>query len=162
MRLPSLLCRGFLNQVSKPACLTKSRRCRPRSRRYGRFGNLRNAVHPKVVGSSVTPTFLSASFEAFLPRAPRGQETSQLAGSKARITDHYRQLVDAPGAASSPKTSIAFGEQKCTVLDAFGAFSRPIVHADRGWVLRVSVETDGWLRSKFWSVSFAETRSVRR
>ena len=45
-------------------------------------------VHPEVVRGAVSPTFLSASFEAFLPRGPRGQETSQLAGSKAGVTDN--------------------------------------------------------------------------
>jgi len=45
-------------------------------------------VHRRVVGGRVTPTFLSASSEAFLPREPRGRETSQLAGSKAGVTNN--------------------------------------------------------------------------
>ena len=34
----------------------------------------------------VTPTFLSASFEAFVPREPQGLETSQLADPKVGVT----------------------------------------------------------------------------
>ena len=44
-------------------------------------------LHPEV-GGGVTPTFLSASSEAFLPRGPRGRETSQPAGWKAGVTDN--------------------------------------------------------------------------
>ena len=40
------------------------------------------------ISRGVTPTFLSASSEAFLPREPRGRETSQLAGRKAGATDN--------------------------------------------------------------------------
>lgn len=47
-------------------------------------------VHLRVVGICVTPTFLSASSEAFLPREPRGPETSQLAGSKAGVTKNSK------------------------------------------------------------------------
>ena len=43
-------------------------------------------VHLEIVGRSVTPTFLPAGSEAFLPREPRGRETLQLAGSKAGVT----------------------------------------------------------------------------
>ena len=52
-------------------------------------------VHLEIVGRGVTPTFLSASSEAFLPRGPRGRETSQPAGWKAGVTDNsWMHLLD--------------------------------------------------------------------
>ena len=47
-------------------------------------------------GRTVAPTFLSACYEAFLPREPRGLETSQLAGQKAGVTANSRMHGSVP------------------------------------------------------------------
>ena len=65
-----------------------------RIRRSQTATTAKDPVHLEIVGRGVTPTFLSASSEAFLPRGPRGRETSQPAGWKAGVTDNWMHRLD--------------------------------------------------------------------